>query len=108
MKALLEIGQYLNIQQQKSFKALGANLNFIDIWLKLILDHYDSRCDAYINAMKEILKQIPQTMSQSLTPKQKVRKLMTDIGGGWYMEKSAKGLPLLKRSKPRKSTREAG
>ena len=24
---------------------------------------------------------------------------MTDIGGGWYMEKSAKGLPLLKRSK---------
>ena len=24
---------------------------------------------------------------------------MTDIGGGWYMEKSAKGLPPLNRSK---------
>ena len=24
---------------------------------------------------------------------------MTDISGGWYMEKSAKGLPPLKRTK---------
>ena len=24
---------------------------------------------------------------------------MTDIGGGWYMEKSAKGLPPLRRTK---------
>ena len=34
---------------------------------------------------------------------------MTYIGGGWQMEKSAKGLPPLQRSKiSKKSTREAG
>ena len=31
---------------------------------------------------------------------------MTDIGGGWFMEKSAKGLPPLKRKKPSKKTQE--
>ena len=37
--------------------------------------------------MQEMFKKIPQTMSKALTTKQKVQKLMTDIGGGWYMEK---------------------
>ena len=46
-----------------------------------------------------MFKKIPQTMIKALTPKQKVQKFMTDIGGVWYMEKSAKGLPPLKRSK---------
>ena len=31
---------------------------------------------------------------------------MTDIGGGWYMEKSAKGLPLLRRTKLSKKVQE--
>ena len=31
---------------------------------------------------------------------------MTDIGGGWYMEKSSKGLPLLNRSKLSKKPQE--
>ena len=31
---------------------------------------------------------------------------MTDIGGGWYMEKSAKGLSPLKRSKLSKKAQE--
>ena len=60
------------------------------MWLKLFLENYNARCDAYINAMKEMFNKIPQTMKKSPTPKQKVQKLMTDIGGGWYMEKSAK------------------
>ena len=30
---------------------------------------------------------IPQTIRIGLTPKQKIQKLMTDIGRGWYMEK---------------------
>ena len=46
-----------------------------------------------------MFKKIPLTMSKALTPKQKVQKLMTNIGGGWYMKKSAKGLPLLRRTK---------
>ena len=36
----------------KSLEALGATINCIDIWLKLFLDNYNARCDAYINAMK--------------------------------------------------------
>ena len=31
---------------------------------------------------------------------------MTDIGGGWYMEKSAKGLPPLRRTKISKNAQE--
>ena len=31
---------------------------------------------------------------------------MTDIGGGWYMEKSAQGLPPLRRTKLSKKTQE--
>ena len=87
------------MKQKKALKELCAALNFIDIWLKLFVDNYDARCVAYINAMKEMLKQIPQTMSKEPSPKQKVQKLMTDIGGGWYIEKIVKGLPPLKISK---------
>ena len=64
----------------KALTALGATLNFIDIWLKLFLDNYSARCDAYANAMKDMFKQIC-------------------FGGEWYMKKSAKGLPLLRRTK---------
>ena len=42
--------------------------------------------------------QIPQNVEISLTPKERIQKLLTDIGGGWYMEKSARGLPPLKRT----------
>ena len=34
--------------------------------------------------MKEMFKQIPLTTIKALTPTQKVQKLITDIGGGWY------------------------
>ena len=71
----------------KALTALGATINFIDIWLKLFLENYSARCDAYANAMIEMFKQIHLTMKKALTSKQIVRKLMTDIGGGWYIEK---------------------
>ena len=48
--------------------------------------NYNARLVAYITFMKEMFKKIPQTMIKALTPKQKVQKLMTYIGGGWYME----------------------
>ena len=57
--------------------------------------------------MKEMFKQIPLTIKKSLTPKQKVQKIMIDIGGGWYMEKSAKGLPPLRRTKLSKKAQES-
>ena len=55
----------------KVLEALGATINFIDIWLKCFLENYNTRYDAYINAMKDMYKQIPLTIKNSLTPKQK-------------------------------------
>ena len=68
-------------------EALGSTLNFIDIWLKLLEENYDDRRVAYITAMKEMFKQIPLTMIKEITSEQNIKKLMTEIGGGWYMEK---------------------
>ena len=71
----------------KTFEALGATINFIDIWLKLPRETFDARCEAYINAMKLMFMQIPQTVKIALTYKQKIQKFMIYIGGGWYMER---------------------
>ena len=60
-----------------------ATLNDIDIRPKLLEDNYDAMRVEYITAMKKMSKQIPLTMIKSLTPKQKVQKLMTDIGSRW-------------------------
>ena len=63
----------------------------------------DENCDAkrvsYITATNEMFKQIPTTMTKPLIPRQKFQKLMTEIGGGWYMKKITKGLPPLRRPK---------
>ena len=67
----------------KTLEALCVNINFFDIWLKLLRETFGARCEAYINAMKLMFRKIPQTIKISLTPKQKIQKLMTDIGGGW-------------------------
>ena len=66
----------------KALEALGATINFINIWLKLFLKNYNARFDTYINAMKEMFKQTSLTIKKALIPKQKVQKLMTYIGGG--------------------------
>ena len=60
-------------------------------------DNYDASCVAFITSMKEMLKQIPLTTIKVLTPKQ-IQKLMTEIGGGWYMGEIDKGLPPQTRS----------
>ena len=66
----------------KALKALGATLNFINIWLKLLEENYCTGCVAYRTDMKYMLNQMPLTIIKALTPKQKVQKLMTEIGGG--------------------------
>ena len=71
----------------EALEALVVTLNFIDIWLKLFEENYDDRRVAYITTMKEMLNKIHQTIIKALTPKQKVQKLITGIGGGCYMEK---------------------
>ena len=49
-------------------------------------------------AMVEMFKTIPQNVGKPLTSREKNQKLITDIGGGWYLEKCKKGLPPLKRT----------
>ena len=73
-----------------------ATLNFIDIWLKLSKENYEVIYGMYDKYTKYMFKQMPLTMIKTLIPKQKVHKLMTEIGGGWYMGKSAKVLPPLR------------
>ena len=48
--------------------------------------------------MVEMFKTIPQNVGKPLTTREKNQKLITDIGGGWYLEKCEKGLPPLKRT----------
>ena len=70
----------------EELEALGATINFIEIWLKLLYKNYDDRRVAYFTDMKEMLIKIPTMMTKLLITRQKVHKLMTEIGGGWYME----------------------
>ena len=75
---------------------MGDTLNFIYIFLKLLEENYDARRGAYSIAMKDMFKKIPTTMMKPLSPRQKLQKLMTEICGGWYMERITKVLPPLK------------
>ena len=45
----------------------------------------------YKKATKYMFKKIPTTMTKLISPKQKVQKLMREIGGGWYMENFLRG-----------------
>ena len=56
--------------------------------------------------MKDIFMQIPQNVERALTSGEKTQKLLTDIGGGWYLAKSVRGLPPLKRTKLSKKAQE--
>ena len=40
-----------------------------------------------LKSIKQGYKKIPTTMTEPLSPKPKVQKLMIEIGGGLYMEK---------------------
>ena len=56
--------------------------------------------------MVNMFKKIPQNVEKSLTTREKNQKLITDIEGGWFLEKGAKGLPPLKRTKLSKKAQE--
>ena len=83
----------------EALEEMGATLNFIEIWLKLLDKNYGARRVAYITSMKEMFKQIPTTMTRPLSPRQKVHKLMTEIDDGRCIEKITKGIPPLRRPK---------
>ena len=45
-------------------------------------------------------------MTKPLSLRQKVQKLMTEIGDGWYIKKITERLPPLKRPKPSKKSQD--
>ena len=55
----------------ESLESLVADLNFTDIWLKLLEENYEMRSGIYNKAMKEVFKTKPITMIKALSPKQK-------------------------------------
>ena len=61
--------------------------------------NYFERSVSYTAAMVEMFKTIPQNVGKPMTSGEKNQKLITDIEGGWYLEKCKKGLPPLKRTK---------
>ena len=75
------------MEQQKYQKHWVQILILLIYGFKLFEDNYEQRCVAYSTAMKDMFNQIPLTMIKALSPKQKVQKLMIEIGGGWYMLK---------------------
>ena len=56
--------------------------------------------------MEDMFKHIPQNVEKALTSREKNQKLMTDIGGGRYLEKYEKGIPSLKRTKLSKKAQD--
>ena len=72
----------------------------------MLRENYCARSESYINATEEMFMQIPQKFERALTSKEKKEKLLTDIGGGWYLEKNSRGLPPLKRTKLSKKAQE--
>ena len=90
----------------KKLKSLGATFNFIGIWLKLLGENCCARTESHNNAMEETFNQIPKNVERALTSSEKNQKLMTDIGGGWYLKKCARGIPPSKRRKLSKKAQE--
>ena len=86
-------------EKAEALEVLVATISSIEVWLKQFEENYEVICGMYKKYMKYTFKQIPTSMIKALIPKQKVQKLMTEIGGGWYKGKIAKGLPPLRISK---------
>ena len=70
----------------KAINSLGDTYNFIDIWLHNFRHNYFERSVSYTAAMVEMFKTIPQNVGIPMTSREKNQKLITDIGGGWYLE----------------------
>ena len=71
----------------EALESLSATLNFINFWIKRFDITYKVVCGMYNKAMKNMLQKITKIKSKPLSQGKKHKKLLTEIGGGWYMEK---------------------
>ena len=74
-------------------------LIFFDIWLHNFRQNYFERSVSYTAAMVEMFKTIPKNNGKPMTSREKNQKSITDIGGGWYLEKMSKGTPTVEENK---------
>ena len=56
--------------------------------------------------MKNMFQKIPTIKLKPLSRGKKLQKLLTEIGGGWYVEKITKVLPPLRRPKQGKKVQD--
>ena len=54
---------------------MGSTLTFIEIWIRLLDNNYDTRRVAQGTAMKDMFKKIPKTMTNHLVQDKKYRNL---------------------------------
>ena len=64
----------------------------------MLRGNYCAQSESYSNDMEDMFIQIPKNVEIVLTSNEKTQKLLTDIGGGWYLAKIARGLPPLNRN----------
>ena len=57
------------------------------MWFHNFREKKIARSESYTIAMKEMFKTIPQNVEKPPTSRETNQKLITDIGGGWYLEK---------------------
>ena len=74
----------------KALKSLGDTFNFIYIWIYNFCDNYFDQSESYRVTIVKMFKKTPQNVEKPLTTREKNQKLITDIGGGWCLEKCAK------------------
>ena len=67
----------------EALEALGATLNFIGIWLKLLNQNCEVRCGMYNRAMKNMFQTISRIKSKPLSQGKKTEGLITETGCGW-------------------------
>ena len=70
--------------------SLGATFIFIDIWLHTLIKIFFVQKHSYETAMGEMFKTTPKNDGIKLTSSEKNQRLITDIGGGWYLDKCKK------------------
>ena len=76
-----------------ALKSIGANLNYIDCWIKYFQHKYQERLLMYYDAIIELFKEISTMKSKLISQDKKDQLLLTDIGGSWYIKKLRNKLP---------------
>ena len=76
---------------------LGATIDFIGCWIKVLEHNLIERCRIYVFTMEKLFLKIPVEIPKKTFPKEKLQSLLHTIGGGWYVKKLGQELPPQKK-----------